>query len=394
MHRLDEIQAAIRVEKLDGWLLYDFKDMNPIARRVAGVPADRFLSRRWACFIPANGAPRWLVHAIEAGGMKDVAADAATYVSWQAWASGLRTLTGSAQRIAMEVSPGAAIPYISRVDAGTVDLVRSLGVEVLTSADLVQVAEAVWTPEQLASHRRAVAILLETKDRTFEHVRQRLAAGEPVTECGIQDFMLRQFAERGLEVDHPPIVGVNAHGADPHFSPRRDADTPLNWGDYLLIDLWGREPTPDAIVGDITWVAYAGSEVPKRAQTVLGLVRDARDAAVAFARERLRAGTPVYGYEVDDACRAVIVAAGLGEYFFHRTGHSIGTTGHGNGVNIDNLETQDRRRLMPGVGFSVEPGIYLAHEGFGVRLEIDCYVTENDVEVTTLPLQNEWVLLK
>jgi Xaa-Pro dipeptidase len=394
MRRLDEIQAAVRAEKLDGWLLYDFKDINPIARRVAGVPADRFLSRRWACFIPASGAPRWLVHAIEVGGMKDIAPDAASYVSWQAWASGLRNLTGSAQRIAMEVSPGAAIPYVSRVDAGTLDLVRSLGLEVVTSADLVQVAEAVWTPDQLSSHRRAAAALLDIKGLTFEHIRNRLEAGEPVTECGIQDFMMRQFMERNLETDHPPIVGVNAHGADPHFAPRRDADTAFRWGDYLLIDLWCRERTADAIVADITWVAYAGSEVPKRAQAVLGIVRDARDAAVAFAQERVRSGTPVYGYEVDDACRAVVVAAGLGEYFFHRTGHSIGTTGHGNGVNIDNLETQDRRRLIPGVGFSVEPGIYLAHEGFGVRLEIDCFVGESDIEVTTLPLQNEWVLLK
>lgn len=393
MNRLAEIQVALRAENLDGWLLYDFKDLNPIARRVTGVPADRFLSRRWACFVPADGAPRWLVHAIEAGGMRDLAPHAATYISWQAWAAGLRDLTAGARRVAMEVSPGAAIPYISRVDAGTVELVRSLGVEIVTSADLVQVAEAVWTPAQLASHRRACAALLAIKDATFQHVRERLAASLPVTECGVQDFMAALFAQQGLEFDHPPIVGVNAHGADPHFAPRRDADTPLRGGDYLLIDLWGREPTPDAIVGDITWVAYAGREAPARARQVLDVVRAARDAAVAFARQRLRAGQPVFGYEVDDACRAVIAAAGFGEYFIHRTGHSIGTAGHGNGVNIDNLETQDRRHLIPGVGFSIEPGIYLAHEGFGVRLEIDCYVAQNDIEVTTLPLQDDWVLL-
>jgi len=393
MQRLSEIQSAIRAEGLDGWLLYDFKGLNPIALRVAGIPADRFVSRRWACFIPAQGKPRWLAHAIEAGGLRDLAPDIATYVSWQAWREGLRGLVGVSQRVAMEVSPGCAVPYISRVDAGTVELVRSLGVEVVTSADLVQVAEAVWTPDQLATHRRACAALLAVKDVTFAHVRERLAAGLPVTECSVQDFMMQQFAGRGLETDHPPIVAVNAHAADPHFAPRRSADTSLQPGDFLLLDLWAREPDPSAIYGDITWVGYAGLVAPPSIQQVFEIVRQARDAAVTFAGGRLCAGLPVYGYEVDDACRAVIAAAGLADRFIHRTGHSIGTTGHGNGVNLDNLETQDRRRLIPGVGFSVEPGIYLPEEGFGVRLEIDCYVNGNDLEVTTLPLQNEIVLL-
>jgi Xaa-Pro dipeptidase len=393
MRRLNEIQAALRDERLDGWLLYDFKGINPIARSAAGVPANRFLSRRWACYIPASGEPRWLVHGIEAGAMKDVAPNALTYVSWPEWTAALRTLTGGAQRIAMEVSPGCAIPYVSRVDAGTLELVRSLGLEVVTSADLVQVAEAVWTAEQLASHRAAAKILLDVKDATFAHVRERLACGDRVTECGVQDFMMGLFAQQNLECDHPAIVAVNAHGADPHFEPRRDADTELRMGDFLLIDLWGKLPGPDDIYADITWVAYAGKDVPARAREVFDIVKAGRDRAVAYARERLASGGPVYGYEVDDACRQVIADAGFGPYFIHRTGHSIGTTGHGNGVNIDNLETQDRRRLMPGVGFSVEPGIYLPHEGFGVRLEIDCYVAGDDLEVTTLPLQNEWVLL-
>lgn len=393
MRRLSEIQAALIDEGLDGWLLYDFRGINPIARSVTAVHADRTLTRRWACYIPARGEPRWLVHAIEAGGMQDLTPNPVTYVSWGAWTEGLRKITAGAQRVAMETSPGCAIPYISRVDAGTVELVRSLGLEIATSADLVQVAEAVWSPVQLESHRRAVQALLEIQVTTFAHVRERLAAGDRVTECGIQDFMMRQFASHGLVTDHPPIVGVNAHGADPHFAPRRDADMELHIGDFLLIDLWGREPGPEDIMGDITWVAYAGRDVPARAQQVFDVVRAARDRAITFARERLAAGQTVYGYEVDDACRAVVAEAGLADYFIHRTGHSIGTEGHGNGVNIDNLETQDRRRLIPGVGFSIEPGVYLPAEGFGVRLEIDCYVTGNDIEVTTLPLQDAWVLL-
>lgn len=393
MRRLNEIQAALRGEKLDGWLLYDFRGINPIARSVTGIPAESLLSRRWACYIPASGEPRWLFHGIEAGSMRRFAPGAASYVTWGEWSEALRALTGRAQRIAMEVSPGCAIPYVSRVDAGTVELVRSLGLEVTTSADLVQVAEAVWSPEQLESHRRAAGALLAIKDATFDHIRKRLARGETVTECSVQDVMMRLFDEHGLEAEHAPVVAVNAHGADPHFTPDRARDTELRAGDFLLIDFWGKEREPEAIVADITWVAYAGKDIPALARKVFDVVKAARDRAVAYGRERLASGQPVYGYEIDDACRQVIVEAGYGPYFIHRTGHSIGTVGHGNGVNIDNLETQDRRRLIPGVGFSIEPGIYLLHEGFGVRLEINCHVAGTDLEVTTLPLQDEWVRL-
>ena len=394
MNRLPDIQSAIRSERLDGWLLYDFRGLNPIALRVAGIPRDRLLTRRWACFVPAEGAPRWLFHSIEIGGFRDLAPDAAVYISWADWREGLRSLMGGASRVAMEVSPGCAIPYVSRVDAGTVDLVRSIGVEIVSSADLVQVADAVWSPEQLASHRRAAVAVLAVKDAAFAHVRERLAAGLVVTEAGVQDFILTQFAARGLVTDDPPIVAVNAHAADPHYGPRRDADTPIRAGDLLLIDQFAREDAADAIYADITWMAFLGSDAPPRIQQVFETVRAARDAAVAFARERICAGRAVYGYEVDDACRGVITKAGFGPFFTHRTGHSIGTSVHYNGVNIDNLETQDRRRLISGVGFTVEPGIYLPDEGIGVRLEINCYVGEDDVEVTTLPLQNELILLQ
>jgi Xaa-Pro dipeptidase len=394
MNRLSEIQSAIRSEGLDGWLLYDFRGLNPIALRVAGVPADRLLTRRWACFVPAQGDPRWLFHSIEIGGFRDLAPEAATYISWADWREALRTLVGGASRVAMEVSPGCAIPYVSRVDAGTVDLVRSLGVEVVSSADLVQVADAVWSSWQLASHCRGAAAVLEVKDAAFAHVQERLTAGKPVTEVGVQDFIMAQFAARGMVTDDPPIVAVNAHAADPHYGPRRDADTPICPGDLLLIDQFAREDAPDAIYADITWMAFLGNEAPARIRQVFETVRAARDAAVAFARDRIRAGQPVYGYEVDDASRGVIMKAGFGPFFTHRTGHSIGTSVHYNGVNIDNLETQDRRRLIPGVGFTIEPGIYLPEEGIGVRLEINCYVGEHDVEVTTLPLQDEIVLLQ
>ena len=393
MHRLPAIQSAIRAEGLDGWLLYDFKGLNPIALRVAGIPADRFISRRWACFIPAAGEPRWLAHAIEAGGLRDLAPDIATYVSWQSWRDGLAALLAGAGRVAMEVSPGCAIPYISRVDAGTVDLVRSLGVEVATSADLVQVAEAVWTADQLASHRRACAALNAIKDATFAHVRERLAAGLPVTECGVQDFMMTQFAAHGLETDHPPIVAVNAHAADPHFAPRRDADTPLRPGDFLLLDLWGREPHPDAIYGDITWVGYAGPQVPPR---IRAGVRDRppgarrgrcvrRRAAPRRAdRVWLRGGRCVPGSDRGGRARRSLHPSHRPLHRHERTRQrrQPGQPGNPGSPPVD-----------PGVGFSVEPGIYLPEEGFGVRLEINCYVAADDLEVTTLPMQGEIVVL-
>ncbi len=391
--RLSDIQRALQAERLDGWLLYDFHNINPIAHRVLGIASDRILTRRWACFIPAHGEPRWLVHAIERDAFTGLTDAPATYISWREWQEGLRRLLGPARRVAMEISPGAAIPTVSRVDAGTLDLVRSLGVDVISSADLVQVAEAVWSAAQLASHRRAARVLMTVKDLAFALVRERLAAGKPITEVEVQQFILDAFEEEGLTTEHPPIVAVNAHAASPHYVPTPQTDTPITHGDFLLIDLWGRERSPDAVYADITWVAYVGTQVPARIQAVFDVVRRARDAAVALIRERLRAGEPVYGYEVDDAARAVIRDAGFGDYFIHRTGHSLGTEVHGNGVNMDNLETQDRRRLLPGIGFTIEPGIYVPHEGFGIRLEIDAYVSEDGLEITTLPLQERVVTL-
>ena len=308
MHRLTAIQSAIHAEGFDGWLLYDFKGLNPIVLRVAGIPADRFVSRRWACFIPAQGEHRGrLAHAIEGGRAARAGRPTSPPMSrGNRGVTGWAALLAGTGRVAMEVSPGCAIPYVSRVDAGTVELVRSLGVEVVTSADLVQVAEAVWTEDQLASHRRARVAVNAMKDAAFDHVRERLAAGLPVTQCGVQDFMMAQFAAHGLETDHPPIVAVNGHVADRHFAPWRDADTPLRPGDFLLLDLWGRGSPGRHLrrhhVGGLCRFASAPC-----IQGVFEIVRQARDAAVTFACwERIRGGHTVYGYEVDDACRAVI----------------------------------------------------------------------------------------
>lgn len=391
--RLPRIQQQLQEDHVDGWLLYDFQGLNPIARRVAGVPGDRPITRRWACFIPAKGTPCWLVHAIERDTFGNVPGEVQVYVSWQQWAEGLRALVGNAQRIAMEYSPGAAVPTVSRVDAGTVELVRSLGVEVVSSADLVQIAEAVWSEEQLAAHRRAAAALMAVKDLAFGFVHDRLRARRLPTEVEVQQFILKELETRHLETDHPPIVAVNAHAADPHFIPTPENTWPIQPGSVLLVDLWARERSPHGVYADITWVAYTGSRPPARVQEVFSAVKAARDAALAFLEERVRSGTPVYGYEVDAVARDVLAKAGLAHAFLHRTGHSLGYEVHGHGVNLDSVETQDRRRILPGLGVTVEPGVYLPEEGFGIRLEVDVYVGESGVEITTLPLQDEIVLI-
>jgi Xaa-Pro aminopeptidase len=304
----------------------------------------------------------------------------------------------------MEYSPDNAIPYVAYVDAGTKELVeRATGAEIVSSADLVQLVQAVLSAEQIASHRRAAAHCLAVKDLAFDLIRRRLAAHEPVTEMDVQQAIVAYFEANNLDCDHPPIVAVNAHAANPHYAPSASTPTPIGPGDMVLIDLWARErSTPLDCYADITWVAYAGAEPPAVAARLFDVLATARDAAVTFCNERLAGGQAVYGYEVDDVCRAVIAGAGYGAAFIHRTGHSLGVTGHYNGVNIDNLETRDRRSLIPHVMFTIEPGIYLpdcdfdgsgSAKGIGLRTEINCLVLPDRVEVTTLPLQNEIVTL-
>ena len=280
---------------------------------------------------------------------------------------------------------------------------QATGAEIVTSADLVQFTQATLSAEQLASHGRAAAHCLAVKDQAFALIAERLRRGQAVDEYAVQQFILERFAALDLDPDHPPIVAVNANAANPHYAPGPDQSSPNRAGDMVLIDLWAKErATPGACFADITWTAFCGDEPPAKAQRIFEIVAAARDAAVAFVRERFAAGEPVYGYEVDDACRAVIQDAGYGEAFFHRTGHSLGTEVHFPGVNIDNLETQDRRRLMPGVLFTIEPGIYLPDydfdgstpaKGLGIRSEINCFVHEDRLEVTTLPLQGEVIKL-
>ena len=380
-------------KQFDGWLLYDFRGSNPIARNVAGIN-DPGITRRWFCYIPLGGMPIWLVHRIEVSHFAAVLGEVRTYTDWGELQREMETILKGSNRVAMEYSPFAAIPYVSRVDAGTVELIRSLGVEVVSSADLVQQSEARWTADQYAGHLESAHLILQIKDEAFAWLSKQLHDGMPVTEYDVQSLIMKRFDAEDLISGHPPIVAVNAKASDPHYYPTANQHQPIRPSDFVLIDLWAKQNVPDAVYADTTWVAYAGAVAPQRYIEVFEIVREARDIAVAFIRESFAADEMVYGYAVDDLVRSYITQRGYGEFFIHRTGHSIGTEIHGNGVNIDNLETRDERALIPGVCFSIEPGIYLPK--FGVRTEINVFIadfTPEGVVVTTLPAQEEVIML-
>ncbi|NOX63022.1 MAG: aminopeptidase P family protein [Chloroflexi bacterium] len=390
--KLTKIQRFLQEHGWRGWLLYDFRDINPIARRVAPLPSNAILSRRWAFWIPARGEPAWLVHAIERGGFSGRPERIETYSSWQSFERALRALTNGVGPIACEYSPHCGIPYVSYVDAGTAEQLRAMGYELHSSADLVQLVHATWSPTQLETHRHAVTVCMETKDAAFNYIEARLQEGVFTTELDVQQFIHDRLVAAGLDPDHPPIVAVNEHAGDPHYAPGPDRHSPILPGDLILIDLWGRVAhDPNAVFADMTWMGYAGPEPPPRMNEVLQVVALARDAAITLVQDRIASGDPIHGWEVDDAARKVIEKAGYGQYFIHRTGHSIDTEIHGSGVNIDNLETRDDRQLIPHIGFTIEPGVYLSE--FGVRLEINMFVHEARAEVTTLPLQYEFVTM-
>lgn len=387
--KITQIQTALTELKLEAWLLYDFRGTNPIAQNIAGL-TDAHITRRWFCLIPANGEPKWLIHAIETSNFAEVQGSIARYTGWQELNEQCATLLSGVRNVAMEYSPHAAIPYISRVDAGTLEWIRSFGVEVHTSADLAQRIEARLTKEQADGHQAAARLVLTVKDEAFAWIGECLRTDKTITEYDVQQFILQRFEAMDLTTDHPPIVAVNANSRDPHYAPTAMQNQPIKKGDFILIDLWAKQKAPDAVFADTTWVAYAGTTVPKQFVEIFEIVKEARDRAVGFIREKWEAGEPIYGYAVDDCTRAYITEKGYGDFFIHRTGHNIGTAIHGNGVNLDNLETRDERALIPGICFSVEPGIYLTE--FGVRTEIDVFLAgpgRDGVRVTTAPVQNQ-----
>jgi Xaa-Pro dipeptidase len=414
--RVAKIQRALSEAQLAGWLFYDFRKSDPLSYRILKLDQHSFASRRWFYYVPAEGEPVKIVHRIEHDKLDTLPGRRLIYMRWQQLQAFLReALNGPVEaqvqngvgssssnsssdgkarkRVAMQYSPNNDIPYVSRVDAGTIELVRSMNIEPVTSADLVQIFEAVWSTEQKSTHDKAADSIHRIILESFAEIGRRIRSDEATTEYDIQQFIMKRFEEEGMTSDGaPPIVAVNANSAMPHYGPTSSVHAHIKRGDFVLLDVWAKLKKPGAVYADQTWTGYVGETVPEEHERIFRIVSSARDAAVEFLREQVRAGKTIRGAEVDDVSRGVIERAGYGEQFTTRTGHSIGEEVHGNGANIDNLETPDARHIIPGTCFSIEPGIYQDNL-FGVRSEIDVYVGDREIEVTGQPIQTRVVAI-
>lgn len=375
------IQKALREFGLDGWLLYDFRGLNVLARRILQLESGGLQSRRYLYFIPAQGEPKKLVHRIEMAALDSLPGSRWVYLKWQELEAGIANLLGGSKRVAMEYAPRVSNPYVSRVDAGTIEMVRSLGVEVVSSGDLVQLFESTWDDSQWQMHQEAAVYTQSAYEAAWKLIADKAATSKPATEVEVQQAIMDHFHKHGMTTYSPPIVGVGPHSGDPHFEPSAETDTPIGPGAFVLIDLWAKMDRPRAVYSDLTRVGFVGKTVPEEYESVFQVVRQARDAAIALVTRAYAEGRPLAGWEVDDAARNVIESAGHGPHFIHRTGHNIGQEVHGNGAHMDNLETHEERLVLPRTCFSIEPGIY--REDFGVRSEINVYIdADRKVHVT------------
>lgn len=382
------IQKALVQENVDAWLFYYFHENDPLALRILKLSAADHFSRRWFYLIPKEGTPRKLVHRIEDTSLDALPGEKHLYIGWKQLEEKLQTVLSGCKSVAMQYSPRNAVPYVSRVDAGTLELVRGCGVDVVTAADLVSRFEATWTESQLNTHLRACENLKNIVYECFNKIRDTLRAGKAINEFEVQEFIWQRFEQLGMTSNSRPIVAVNAHSGSPHYQPDEKNFWPIKDGDFVLIDLWAKLKNPaDATYADITWTGFVGKSVPEKYKEIFDVVSGGRDAALNLVRKRVADGAVLYGWEVDDAARDFISSAGYGEYFIHRTGHSIGLEVHANGANMDNLETREERRILAKTCFSIEPGVYLKE--FGVRSEIDVYVGEGNVVVAAEPIQSE-----
>lgn len=390
---LPEVQSALAAEQLDGWLIYDFHSINAVARELF-VFSGHMVTRRWFYLIPAKGEAILLGHKIEQANFPPLPGRAVYYAGWQELHQHLRDLLKSTvkpnPRLAMEYSPMNDVPTVSYVDAGMLELLRSLGANVVSSANLIQLFQARWDADQVQSHIAAAKILHATQQKAFKKIEAALQAQQPISEYDLQQFIVNEIQSAGAMIEDMPIVAVNANASNPHYAPTAQVSSPIRRGDVILLDLWAKMKKPRSVYADITWMGYAGTQVPDKVQKVFQTVVAARDLAVDFLRQQTAAGNAVPGFRVDEVVRQHITNAGYGQYFFHRTGHSIGTSVHGNGVNMDSYETRDSRMIIPGLAFSIEPGIYLPE--FGVRSEIDVCFGDHGPEVHT-PAQTELVKL-
>jgi Xaa-Pro dipeptidase len=379
---LQKIQGILNSMNMDGWLLYDFRGSNELALNILDIPATSHLTRRFFYYIPKNGTPVKIVNGIEAGNLDHLPGERNTYSSHDSLTKHLTRILKEGKIIAMEYSPLNAIPYVSKVDAGTIEQVKGFGTNVVSSADLISMFDAIWSQEQYEENIPVAEALNDIVYKTFGYIKKHLLDNKLLTEYQVQQFIMKEFAERDYFTDHPPIVGVNANSANPHYSPTEDNTSKIHIGDFVLIDLWAKLNKEDGVWSDITWTGFIGDIVPEKYTEIFNIVAEARDAAFDFIQSRLDEGKEIRGYEADAVTRKVIADAGYGEYFIHRTGHSITTALHGTGAHLDNFETKDERLILPSTSFSIEPGIYLPGD-FGVRSEIDVYVTPDKKLIAT-----------
>ncbi|MDX1632694.1 MAG: Xaa-Pro peptidase family protein [Thermoanaerobaculia bacterium] len=389
--QIPAIQDALQEMDADGWLFACFQKNDPISFDLLGLDEDRLVTRRCYYLIPRGGDPKKLNHRLEPWMLDHLPGEKSLYLSWREHATELGRLVEGRERLVAQYSPDNQIPSVSRLDAGTADFLRGLDIELLSSADLVQRFAATWSPEQIDSHRRAAGNLHDIVHAAFASVGEALRADRAIDEYTVQRFILEQFAAHQMISEADPIVAVNEHAADPHYQPGPDRTSPIEKGDFLLIDLWAKEERSRSVYADITWCGVCASAPTDRQEKIWRYVADARDAALGLIRGRYPDRT-VRGYEVDDAARQVIVEAGYGDRFIHRTGHSLGIQDHGQGANMDNLETHDTRPLIPNTGFSIEPGIYIPND-LGIRSEINVLLTPDEVEVTGGDPQEELLRL-
>lgn len=372
--KIEDVQKALQQSGWTGWLLYDFRQSNELACRFLEIPKNTLLTRRFFYWIPQTGEPIKIVHRIESHVLDHLPGKIAPYSSYEELKSCLEKILDRHATILMEFSPKNAIPTVSKVDGGTIDLIRSFGTTIESSANLLQKYTSVWTPEQFDLHLKAADALQETVENAWKFIAQAIKNGKEIDELTVQHFLLKELEKQDCISDDPPICAVNEHSANPHYSPSGRVSKSLKRGDFVLIDIWCKKNVPGAVYADITRVAVIGDSPTKRQQEIFEIVKAGRDAAIALIKQRLEKKQPIMGYEVDQACRTVITEAGYGSYFTHRTGHNIGERDHGDGANIDSFETKDERLLLPGTCFSIEPGIYLPGE-FGVRLEDNVYLS-------------------
>ncbi|MGD0731222.1 MAG: M24 family metallopeptidase [Terracidiphilus sp.] len=381
---IEAMQAALVEAGVDGWLFYDHHHRDPIAGRILGLDEKAHITRRWYYFVPAVGEPRKLVHRVEQGRLDSLPGSKAPYSSWQQLAAGLEAMLFGARRLAMQYSPNNAIMYVSMVDAGTVEFLRSIGKQIVSSADLVSQFEAVLTEEQVASHvaaQKAIdTVLAEGWQKMARSLRPVNGGSGSLTEFEMVEWLSAAMRNEGLVWENGPNVSANANSSDSHYEPTAELCSPIRDGDFILIDIWGRLDKPGSIFYDITWTGVVGREPTELEQMVFTTVVKARDAAIAFVEEAFATGRPIRGFEADDAAREVIRAAGVGPYFTHRTGHNIAQELHGSGAHLDNLETHDERLILPHTCFSVEPGVYLPE--FGVRSEVNMLTAPGKAWVT------------